>query len=230
MSAYSFHFIDSAPRARELSDLFDTIWGGSNLIAAELIRAVAYGGGYAATVYDGDIAIGGSLGWIGIDDGPPVLHSHATGIAAEYRDRGVGLALKHHQRDWAVKRGVGEIRWSFDPLVRRNAWFNLARLGAEVIAYEPDFYGPMFDSMNAVGPSDRLIVGWPTVVEPVTGPVIAELGDLIVETPADIVALRRDDPPSALAWRMRLRDTLEPALARGRRMRGVDQSGSYVLR
>ena len=51
--------------------------------------------------------------------------------------------------------------WTFDPLVRRNAHFNLAVLGATVDEYLVDFYGPLPDAVNAGDESDRLLVVWP---------------------------------------------------------------------
>jgi predicted GNAT superfamily acetyltransferase len=50
--------------------------------------------------------------------------------------------------------------WTFDPLVARNAWFNLAKLGALPAAYLEDFYGPMTDAINAGMASDRLLLTW----------------------------------------------------------------------
>ena len=35
------------------------------------------------------------------------------------------------------------MRWTYDPLIRRNARLNLVRLGAEVVAFLPDFYGEL---------------------------------------------------------------------------------------
>jgi hypothetical protein len=66
------------------------------------------------------------------------LHSHVTGVVDSMRHAGVGRAIKLHQRDWAAERGLDWITWTFDPLVRRNAWFNIAILGADVHSYLPD--------------------------------------------------------------------------------------------
>ena len=40
--------------------------------------------------------------------------------------------MKLHQRAWAAASGLTWITWTFDPLVRRNAWFNIEVLGAHV--------------------------------------------------------------------------------------------------
>ena len=52
------------------------------------------------------------------------------------------------------------VRWTFDPLVRRNAHFNLHKLGATASEYLPDFYGPMDDGINTGDASDRLMADW----------------------------------------------------------------------
>ena len=68
--------------------------------------------------------------------------------------------LKQHQRAWALVRDLDLITWTFDPLVRRNAYFNLTKLGAEVTGYHEDFYGPMHDALNRGDESDRCVVSW----------------------------------------------------------------------
>ena len=50
---------------------------------------------------------------------------------------------------WALERGLSEVTWTFDPLVRRNAWFNIEVLGGHITEYVPNFYGTMSDSINA---------------------------------------------------------------------------------
>jgi len=48
---------------------------------------------------------------------------------------------------------------TFDPLLRRNAWFNLGRLGAVGTEYFVDFYGEVTDGVNDPE-TDRLAVTW----------------------------------------------------------------------
>ncbi|GGT63223.1 hypothetical protein GCM10010207_73350 [Streptomyces atratus] len=81
-------------------------------------------------------------------------------MAPQGLGRGIGFALKLHQRAWALRQDVSLVTWTFDPLVRRNAYFNLAKLGAGPARYLPDFYGPMRDGINGAGDTDRLMVRW----------------------------------------------------------------------
>src|SRR6266542_3171738 len=91
--------------------------------------------------------VGASVGFLHPAGGVFGLHSHITGVRAAARGRGAGFALKQHQRAWALARDLPVVTWTFDPLVRRNAFLNLVKLGAEVVEYLPDFYGPMGDGI-----------------------------------------------------------------------------------
>ena len=64
--------------------------------------------------------------------------------------------------------------WTFDPLVRRNAYFNTVKLAARPVEYLVDFYGEMTDEINAGQGSDRLLVEWPLLAPEV---VSAAAGD-----------------------------------------------------
>lgn len=132
-------------------------------LGPELVRAMSAAGSYVAVAADPSGAVvGASLGFIGFHEGRIDLHSHITAARPSARG-GVGYALKMHQRAWALERGIDTIRWTFDPLVRRNAWFNLAKLGARIAEYLPDFYGTMTDGVNAGDKSDRCLAEWQLV-------------------------------------------------------------------
>jgi predicted GNAT superfamily acetyltransferase len=109
------------------------------------------------------------------------LHSHIAGVSRDALDRHIGFALKLHQRAWAMVRGVSEIAWTFDPLVSRNAYFNLVKLAARPVEYLPNFYGAMPDAINGLDDSDRLLISWqlrdPHVVAACAGSPAATLVD-----------------------------------------------------
>ena len=83
-------------------------------------------------------------------------------VLPEYRDQHIGSALKMHQRAWALGCGIDTVVWTFDPLVRRNAFVNLVKLGADVEGFEVDFYGSMDDAINVDDPTDLFIVVFTT--------------------------------------------------------------------
>lgn len=121
--------------------------------------ALVHSGNYVAGAYLDGRLVGGLVGWLG--GLPPdhlLLHSHILGVVAE--GRGLGFDLKQDQRRWCLERGVKVMEWTFDPLVRRNAYFNFNKLGAEANEYLVNFYGEMTDGLNAGEESDRLLVTW----------------------------------------------------------------------
>lgn len=149
---------------RDLADvveLYSSIWGRSENppMTIELLRAFTKAGNYVGGAFAGDRLVGACVGFFHAP-AEDALHSHIAGVARDFTGRHAGYALKLHQRAWTLLRGVSEVAWTFDPLVSRNAYFNVAKLAARPIEYLPDFYGPMGDTINAGGDSDRLLVRW----------------------------------------------------------------------
>jgi predicted GNAT superfamily acetyltransferase len=147
----------------QLERLFGVIWGSRDepLINADLLKALAHSGNYVAGASVGGRLVGGLIGWLG--GSPPRelhLHSHVLGVLDDSPVRGVGFELKQHQRRWCLARGINVIEWTTDPLVRRNAYFNLCKLGARAREYLVNFYGVMPDGINAGEESDRLLISW----------------------------------------------------------------------
>nr|WP_042188820.1 hypothetical protein [Kibdelosporangium sp. MJ126-NF4]CEL18479.1 hypothetical protein [Kibdelosporangium sp. MJ126-NF4]CTQ97963.1 hypothetical protein [Kibdelosporangium sp. MJ126-NF4] len=230
--------------------LYTDIWrpAPSNPPATtELLRAMTKAGNYVTGAFDGDTLVGACFGFLGMTGGNVVLHSHVAGVTAGLTHRGVGFAMKLHQRSWALSRGVHEIHWTFDPLVSRNAYFNITKLGAEPVEYLPNFYGGMLDGINGDDESDRLLASWhlqaPLMVtdtpgsavialdrsEVDGGPVVGTVDgpELLVAVPRDIASLRAADPVTAGRWRIAMRDVLGALLAEGARVTGFDRSGWY---
>lgn len=154
--------LERPPDLVEAYRLLARVWGGEPDVGPDLLRAIGFAGGYVAGAHRDGTLVGVSVALVGWHHGDPAphLHSHVTGTAPETQGRGVGFALKQHQRAWALAQGFGTVVWTYDPLLRRNAWFNLARLGAGAPEYLVDFYGDMLDPVNAGQGSDRLLVRW----------------------------------------------------------------------
>ncbi|TKK85615.1 GNAT family N-acetyltransferase [Herbidospora galbida] len=224
-----------------LYGVFDAIWRPDPTnppVTVELMRAFSHSGNYVAGAFVEGRLAGGSVGFCA----PPreaSLHSHVTGVVAP----GAGLALKRHQRSWALDRGISTITWTFDPLVRRNAYFNLVKLGARPERYYENFYGAMGDEVNAGDESDRALAVWrladpgpadeglEAAVAVADGPVVNEVSSpvVLIRLPEDIERLRRDDPVLAKRWRMAVREELGGRLQNGWRVTGF-RDGGYVLR
>jgi len=154
---------------QRLCALIDEIWHPDprNLpVSAEFLRALAHAGNYVAGAFAGDQLVGGCVGFFA-SPAARAMHSHIAGVSPRLPGKHVGFALKLHQRAWALSRDATTITWTFDPLVCRNAYFNIAKLAAPPVEYLPDFYGAMDDIINAGDESDRLLVNWPLTADSV---------------------------------------------------------------
>jgi len=220
----------TAEQMHTASAVLSEVWGGDRTgMPANLLRALAHAGNYAVGLFDDDRMVGASVGFLGLLDAEELsLHSHITGILDGYRGRGLGRALKQHQREWALARGIGRITWTFDPLVARNASFNLRALGARVSAYLVDHYGAMDDGVNRGDETDRLFVEW-RLDEPAPPPPEQDIVTT-VEVPADIESLRREAPGEALDWRYRVREAFLGLMEDGFVMGGFDDRGYLFVR
>lgn len=128
-------------------------------VTTELLRAFSKAGNYVAGAFDGDELLGACVGFFGAP-ADEALHSHIAGVSGRARGRNIGFALKLHQRAWSMLRGVSAVAWTYDPLVRRNGYFNLVKLAARPAEYLPNFYGGMHDAINGGDDSDRTLVHW----------------------------------------------------------------------
>ena len=160
-SGVVLHELSAIEDLREVVGLYAEIWGRdtSPAVPLELLRAFAKAGSYVVAASDGHDIVGACVGFFATPS-ERGLHSHIAGVAGRARGRNVGFALKAHQRAWALSRGLAEVTWTFDPLVSRNAHFNLGKLAARAQEYLPNFYGVMADSINGSDDTDRLLVTW----------------------------------------------------------------------
>jgi predicted GNAT superfamily acetyltransferase len=79
-------------------------------------------------------------------------------VLPEYRSHNIGTLLKLAQREFAVKFGIQLVTWTFDPLLARNAYLNLFKLGAIGQKYAVNYFGTggEYTMLN----EDRLVVNW----------------------------------------------------------------------
>jgi predicted GNAT superfamily acetyltransferase len=215
-------------------DLFDAIWpipGGGREIPQNLMQAFVHNGSYFVGAFRGDEILGATFGFIGITGGMH-LHSHMSAVLAQSRDLGVGALMKRHQYTWAFERNIPFITWTFDPLVRKNAGFNISKLGVEVAAYHPDFYGSMTDLVNAGDASDRIMVKWHVSADvPPSSNAASDLphGAISIAIPEDIVALRARSSEEAMSERLRVRTQFLEAFANGYKVVGFSNTDGYIL-
>jgi predicted GNAT superfamily acetyltransferase len=235
----------SATDSALIADLFDKVWDVKSMVSPEIMTASLHNGGYGCVVYicinDTDgvsrqrVVAGAAFALVGKalpGMNGPNLHSHAAGVLPEFAGKGIGEMIKRHQWHWARENGFETITWTFDPLVRRNAHFNLVKLGARVIGYHQNFYGELDDGINAGEQSDRVLVRWDVagVAAPLGNSCIDPMpNSILIETPADIEQLRKTDRVQSDQWRARQRAAFESAQLAGLHVVGLTRNFSYVL-
>lgn len=142
------------------------VWPGSetDVVPAHLLITAVHNGGVLLGAYEDDKLVGFVFGFPGIEftpDGPRPKHcSHMLGIHPAQRDSGIGFALKRAQWQLVRHQGLDHVTWTYDPLLSRNAYLNIAKLGAVCSSYRRSEYGAMRDGLNAGLPSDRFQVDW----------------------------------------------------------------------
>ena len=213
---------------------FDLTWAmdAGTEITPNLLQALVHSGAYLSGAFIENKIVGAAFAFPATNSGLH-LHSHMTAVLDEYRDKGVGYALKCDQWNWAKKQKYSHLSWTFDPLVRRNAKLNIVKLGVDISAYYPNFYGAMPDALNAGDESDRLIVSWSTEID---APKARELitnpkpDDILIEIPEDIVAIRSKNQSESMKWRRQVREQFLAAFGKNGKVVGFSANNEYVVR
>ena len=228
--------------AQEMSvcvELQQRIWGYAPIdtVPDQIFIVAKKTGGQVMTAYHGDTPVGFTLAFAAMREGLGYLHSHMVGVVEEYQNRGVGRLLKLAQREDALRRGIGLIEWTFDPLQLKNAHFNIERLGAIVRRYLPNLYGRTSSPLHAGLPTDRLVAEWwvrsQQVAEVLGGRVRPRGRDCErIRIPAGIRAICRDEPLSAEKIQTKVREQFLANIANGRAAVGFEfneEQGTYLL-
>lgn len=177
MLATTVRPINDLAGCRHIQEVHRLTWqlDDEEIVPVHTLITVARNGGLllGAYAHDGPPEIGGmvgfAFGWLGTADAepattaPPALKmcSHIVGVLPGWQRRGVGLQLKLAQRRQTLEQRVTDhMTWTYDPLLRRNAAFNLRRLGAVSNTYKRNVYGELNDALNAGLPTDRCQVDW----------------------------------------------------------------------
>ena len=154
------------------------VWGLSDLDTTPMTLAIATkeAGSIWVGAFDGAKLAGFAFGFLGIEHGQLIVHSHMLAVREPYRNSRLGYKLKLAQRERALAMRIDdghnhdnrvadirihEMTWTFDPLQSKNAHLNFAKLGVVSESYKADFYGPETSSVLHRNSTDRLWVTWP---------------------------------------------------------------------
>lgn len=179
-------------------------------------------GGFTLGAYSGSELVGFVLSVPAFLRGEKAFYSHMTAVRASFQGSGIGARLKWAQRERALGLGVKSIKWTFEPVKARNAFFNLEKLGAVVTEYEENFYGVDYSTSPELKiglASDRLFAEWQLESEKVVALangnsfVDATEPERTVLVPSNWSELVSTDPSAALAEQLRIRGEFESAFA-----------------
>jgi predicted GNAT superfamily acetyltransferase len=248
--------VDSVAGLRRVAELFSRVWAAPQVppMPHDIMRGLVHAGGRVHAAFRDGRLVGAAVAVFGPPAGAS-CYSLIAGVSPGAEGGGIGLALKLAQRAWALQAGAGRMIWTFDPLLRRNAMFNISRLGAVGTEYLADFYGQIADGVNDPE-TDRLAVTW-DLRAPLPGPAASageEAADTILASgpggepdpatvpqagtgpgllrcwiPEDMLTIRRTDPALARRWRLAVREALGGAVGGGYQVTAVLRAGWYVL-
>jgi predicted GNAT superfamily acetyltransferase len=192
-------------------------------------------GGFTLAAFHGEKMVGFVLSVPMFRGTERAFYSHMTAVDKDYQNYGIGARLKWAQRERAIEEGVNYIKWTFQPVQARNAFFNLERLGATIQTYAPNFYGTDYttsaeqDSVRGVD-SDRLFADWildsPKVVALSKGEKYEEKSEIVktVEIMNDWNTLVVEDTAKAIAEQERIKQEFQKAFAEGLVAKGFERS------
>jgi predicted GNAT superfamily acetyltransferase len=200
-------------------------------------------GGFTLGAYAGEELIGFVLSVSAVLRGERALYSHMTAVRKGYQGSGIGARLKWAQRARALSENIKYVKWTFQPVLARNAFFNLEKLGAEIREYEANFYGTDYSTAHNEGgslgiDSDRLFAEWD-----LSGPKAAALADGTsfveerepareIEIPNNWDGLVAADVKQAIAEQDRVKAEFREAFSEGLVCRGFrrdDNRPAYLL-
>jgi predicted GNAT superfamily acetyltransferase len=234
----ALHMHEEMAEAVKLQQL---IWGFEDveLMPVRLFVTATKIGGQVFGAFDQDRMIGFCLAIPGIkpQGNKSYLHSHMLGVIKEYRDAGVGRMLKLEQRKDAVARGIELMEWTFDPLEIKNAYFNIARLGAVVRRFVLNQYGTTSSKLHAGLPTDRCVAEWQLSsprVEAILRGHQAERAprQASIAVPASIYEIKANDPSRAREIQKRVSGEFQEHFSKGLMVTSFErtpEAGTYIL-
>jgi predicted GNAT superfamily acetyltransferase len=186
--AITIRDLQSCEDLKQAAEVEREVWGLSDLDTTPMTLAIATkeAGSIWLGAFDGAKLAGFAFGFLGMERGQLIVHSHMLAVREPYRNSRLGYKLKLAQRERVLALRIDdgrnhdnripdpripdprindvrihEMTWTFDPLQSKNAHLNFAKLGVVSENYKVDFYGPETSSVLHRNGTDRLWVTWP---------------------------------------------------------------------
>jgi predicted GNAT superfamily acetyltransferase len=176
-STVTIRDLQSFEDLKQVDEVEREVWGLSDIDTTPLTLVIATeeAGSIWVGAFDGAKLIGFAFGFLGLENGRLIVHSHMLAVREPYRNSNLAYNLKLAQRERALAirvddgrsdgrmndTRISEMTWTFDPLQSRNAHLNFTKLGVVSENYKVEFYGPETSSVLHRNGTDRLWVSWP---------------------------------------------------------------------
>lgn len=205
------------------------IWGYDDIDVESrplLVIASRFAGQLLGAFYEGKL-IGMALAFFTAAGSQLRLHSHRVGVLPDYQNKGIGRMLKLAQREDALGRGIKVIQWTFDPLMMRNAYFNIEKLGGIARHYIPNLYGITSSPLHGGLHTDRLLIEWdlesPRVLRVLSGKKPAPSAEVIHIAVPDLSQHKDSE------WQVELRNQFIQRLGSGYAVTGFEKSAATAF-
>jgi len=181
-SAVTIRDLQTFEDLKQMDEVEREVWGLSDIDTTPLTLVIATkeAGSIWVGAFDGTKLVGFAFGFLGLENGRLIVHSHMLAVREPYRNSHLGYNLKLAQRERVLAirvddgrtdsrtndpritdTRISEMTWTFDPLQSRNAHLNFTKLGVVSENYKVDLYGPETSSVLHRNGTDRLWVTWP---------------------------------------------------------------------
>ena len=227
---------------RQVLALQKEVWGFEDIELVP-VRMFVVGekiGGHVIGAFDQEKLVGFAFGLPGVRAGMPYIHSHMAAVHSDWRNTGLGRALKLFQRELVLSQGYKLMEWTFDPLEIKNSYFNLERLGAIARRYVVNQYGITGSFLQGGLPTDRLVAEWwlnsarvRHTLEEGTHPPVETVAR--IEVPAEIYTWKaaNETRPKAAEVQRTIREMLNKYLGEGLAVVGYERdavgNGAFLL-
>lgn len=204
-----FRLLKTHQEYLDAEQLQRTVWGfpDREIIPLNELIVAQKNGGHVFGAFDRGRMVAFCFGIPGFKDKKIYHYSRMLGVLPEYQDKGLGWLMKLYQRDLVLKQGLDLIRWTFDPLQSRNAFFNIEKLGAILRDYVVNIYGDISGStFNAGLETDRFVPEWPVKSKRVRAHIEGKVPPVPIEQAMGL--------PSGLSARINSAGLLEPDAVR----------------
>src|SRR5229473_3577391 len=210
--------LDSYADLEQVEAVEREVWGlaDRDVIPLTLIIATKEAGSIWVGAFDGLELAGFAFGFLGMEHGSLILHSHMLAVREPYRDLDLGRRLKLAQRERALTMRIQEMTWTFDRLQGKD--------------YRPE----VLDAFSRLQP----LVQFNGDGRPLRNDLSAALARqrIAIQIPSDIGAVEQKDLGLAREWRQATRWAFTEALRAGffvaefcRTVRGQQGPGNYLL-